>query len=98
MVDPVEGRCQVGIEHPPAAGVGTPGHFVDRLDCVVTTAAGPEAIRLRLEPCLPLGFQRIDDQGLQCPIDDDRDTERALFPVGLGMYTRLTGWGSQDPE
>ena len=59
MIDPVECRRQVGVEHPTAARVWTPGHMEDGLDGVMAATTGPKPIGLRLEACLPLGFQCI---------------------------------------
>ena len=67
MVDPVERRGQVSVEHPPPLRGLALAHLIDGLDGVVAATAGPEAIGLRLEPCLPLGFQRVDDLGLVAP-------------------------------
>ena len=67
---------------------------VDGLDRVVTAAAGPEPVRPRLEPRLPLGLQRVARPG-------PAGTRSAItgipsgrcFPFAFGMYTRLTGSG-----
>ena len=37
----------------------------------MTATARAEAIRLRLEPCLPFGFQRGEDQCLEGAVNDD---------------------------
>ena len=56
---------------------------VDRLDRVVTATSGPEPVRSRLEPGLPLRLQRVGDPGLLHPVDDHRNAERTLLPVRL---------------
>ncbi len=93
MIDPVERRRQVRVEHPPAVWVGTAAaltHLEDRLDRVVAATAGPKAIGLRFEPCLPLRLQRVDHASLQHAIDDHRDTEWAPLsaaPLGGPIQT-----------
>ena len=92
MVDAVERRRQIRVEHPPALRVLALQRQVDGRDRVLTATAGPKPIGLRLEPCLPLGLQRVERPCLQHPVDDHGNTERALLPVPrFGMYTRLTG-------
>ena len=92
MIDSVERRRQIRIEHPPPAGSRPPDGAEDRRDRVVAATARPESVGSRLEPCLPLGFQRVDDPCLKAPVDDHGNTERALLSVlPFGMYTRLTG-------
>ncbi len=59
----------------------------------MAATAGPKPVGPRLEPCLPLGLQGIDDPCLEHPVNDHRDAERARLPAVpfFGMYTRLTG-------
>ena len=80
VADPVERRRQVRIEHPRPARSGAVAALAsleDGLDRVVAAAAGPEAIRPRLKPRFPLRFQCIGRHGLQGPVGDHWDTERA---------------------
>ena len=56
VVEPVERRRQVGVERPQTLRVSAAGRGVDRHDRIVATPARSQAIRLRLEPGLPLGF------------------------------------------
>ena len=44
---------------------------------------GPKPVRPRLEPRLPLGFQRVDDPRLMHAVDDHGNPERALLSVRL---------------
>ena len=84
MVEPVECRRQVGVEHPQTLRVGAARRRVDGHDRVVAATARPKPVGLRLEPGLPLGFQRVDRQGLQAPVGDHGNSERATTPVALG--------------
>ena len=84
MVEPVECRRQVGVEHPQTFRVGAAGRRVDGHDRVVAATARPKPVGLRFEPGLPLGFQRVDRQGLQGPVGDHGNPERAAAPVALG--------------
>src|SRR5262249_11159382 len=62
-----------------------PDRDVDGLDRIPTRPPGAEAVAVRLEPGLPLGFQGQPDQGLQRPVPDRRDAQRAEFLTpGLG--------------
>ena len=79
MLDAVERRRQVGVQHPPTPRVGTLERQVDRCDRVLTATTRPEAIRPRLEPCLPLGLQRVDHPCLQHAIHDHRNPQRTLL-------------------
>ena len=93
VVDSVECRCQIRIEHPTAGGVGTPRHMKDGLDGVVAATAGTKPIGSRLEPGLPLGFQRADHLRLAHTVDDHGNAERALFSVRLRDVHTLDGLG-----
>ncbi|GAA4261468.1 hypothetical protein GCM10022255_094170 [Dactylosporangium darangshiense] len=53
----------------------------------------PEAIRLRLEPGLPLRLQRVDREGLQRPVGDHRNPQSAAAPVALGHIHPLDRTG-----
>src|SRR5438128_1061079 len=87
----VECRRQIRVEHPPAGGVGTPRHVKDGLNGVVAAPAGPKPIGSRLEPGLPLGFQRADHLRLAHAVDDHGNTERTLFSVRLRDVHALDG-------
>jgi DNA invertase Pin-like site-specific DNA recombinase len=93
VADPVERRRQVRVQSPPPGRAGALAHLVDGLDRVVAATAGPEPVRPRLEPGLPLGFQRARRQGLQPPVGDHGNPQAAPFPAAFGMNTRLTGQG-----
>jgi hypothetical protein len=93
VIDAVERRCQVRVEHPaPLSGLAPHGGE-DASDRVVATTARPEAIGLRLEPCLPLGLQRVDHLRLAHAVHDHGNPQRALLPVGLGYVPPLDGLG-----
>jgi hypothetical protein len=49
----------------------------------MASLAWPERVGLRLEPDLPLRFQRAGGQGLQRPVGDHRDSHAAALPVAL---------------
>src|SRR5664279_3435009 len=98
MIDSVERRRQVRVQHPPPVRVGTFGDLVDRCDRVLTATAGPKSVRSRLEPCLPLRLQCVDDPGLLHPFAEHGNPERALLSACLGMYTRLTGRACHGSE
>jgi hypothetical protein len=83
MIELVECRFQIGVERPQALRVGAARYRVDGHDRVVAAPARSEAVRLRLEPGLPLRLQRVDRQGLKAPIRDHRNPERAAAPVAL---------------
>ena len=93
MVDSVECRFQVGVEHPQAFGVLAARRRVDGHDRVMAATAGPEAVDLRLEPCLPLGLQRVQRQSLKASVGDHGNSERALFSIRLGDIHPLDGPG-----
>jgi hypothetical protein len=52
----------------------------------MASTARPKPVGLRLEPGLPLGFQRTDDTCLVAPIEDHGNSERtalgAAAPLG----------------
>ncbi len=93
VIDSVECRRQIRIEHPPAGGVATPRHVEDGLDSVVAAPAGTKPIGFRLEPGLPLGFQRADHLRLTHAVDDHGNAEWALFSVCLRDVHTLDGLG-----
>lgn len=55
----------------------------------------PEPIRARVEPGLPLGFQRVLAPGLLYPVQEHGNAERRCLPSPFGTYTRLTGRARQ---
>jgi hypothetical protein len=74
MVDAIECRCQVRVEDPPSVRVLAPDRREDRLDGVMAAAAaGPDAIRHRLEPCFPLWVQCVECPRLKSAVNDHRD-------------------------
>ena len=77
MVDAVERRGQVRIQHPGAHRPGAFAHVVDRRDRILAAPARPEPIRAGLEPGLPLRLQRVADPRLMTPVHDHRNAERA---------------------
>ena len=58
MINSVECRRQVGVEYPHPLRVLALQRGIDGPDRVVTATAGPKSVGLRLELCLPGGFQR----------------------------------------
>ena len=100
MVDSVERRRQVRVQDPPPLGVRAPRDVEDGLDRVMAATARPEPIRPGLEPCFPLGFQRVDDPGLEHPVDDHGNAERALLSGAalLGDVHPLDRTACHDPE
>src|SRR5674476_802273 len=59
VIDAVERPCQIRVQDPSSPGVGTPGDVEDGLDRIMAATARPKPIRPRLEPCFPLGLQRV---------------------------------------
>ena len=84
MTEPVECRLQVRVQHPQPAGILAGCRGVDGHDRVMAAPAWPEPVGPRLEPGLPLGFQRAHRQGLKRPVGDHRNPEPAAAPVALG--------------
>ena len=80
VADPVERRCQVRVEYPPAGRAGALGNLVDGLDRVVAAAARPKAIRPRLEPRFPLRLQCTGHPRLLHAVGDHRDG-RFILPL-----------------
>ena len=83
MAEPVECRLQVSVEYPQPPGILAGCRGVDGHDRIMAAPARPESIGLRLEPGLPLRFQRVDCQGLQPPVSDHGNSEPATAPVAL---------------
>ena len=81
MIDVVERCRQVRVEHPLTLGPAALERRVDRLDRVVTAASRSEPVRARLEPCLPLRFQRVSDPGLLHPVPQHRYPQWPLLPI-----------------
>src|SRR6266487_1414739 len=93
MAESVECRRQIGVEHPPTFGVGAARRRVDGHDRVVAAPARPKAVRLRLEPGLPLGLQRVDRRACNALSAITGIPSPRRRPLLLGTYTRLTGRG-----
>src|SRR5664280_3551090 len=91
MIDPVERRRQVRVQHPLPLGVCTPRDMEDGVDRVMATPARPEPVGPWLESGFPLGFQRVDHASLQHAINDDGDGAFILrsLPCGAVSYTHL---------
>src|SRR5918912_236221 len=83
VVDVVERCFQVRVENPLTFRVFTLDDLIDRLDRIVTPPAWPKTIRARLEPCLPLRFQRITHPSLLGAISNHRNSEWPEFPIRL---------------
>jgi hypothetical protein len=60
MINSLERRCQVRVEHPPPLRFRTPGDVDDRIDRVMIATARSEPVRLGFEASLPLRFQRVE--------------------------------------
>jgi site-specific DNA recombinase len=71
--DQVERRCQIRVQRPQPPRALALGGLVDGLDRVLTAAARPEPVGLRLEPRLPLGLQRGHDPRLMHAVENHRD-------------------------
>lgn len=84
VIDAVERRCQIRVEHPHPLGPWALASGVDRLDRVMTATAGPEPVGPCLEPCLPLRFQCVEHDRLQRTVGDHWNPERALLAACLG--------------
>jgi hypothetical protein len=76
VVDAVERRFEVRVQHPPAHRIRSLDRVEGGLDRVLAAASGPKPIRSRLEPGFPFRFQRGRDPSLQHAVDDHGDTER----------------------
>ena len=83
MVNAVECRRQIRVQGPYPRWPRAFGTLEDGLDRVMTAAAGPEAIRLRLDRRLPLRLQCIQRDRLQRAVSYDWNGERALLPIRL---------------
>lgn len=70
MVDPVERRRQFRIKDPYPLGPWALAGGIDRLDRIMAATAWSEPIGSRLEPCLPLRFQRMERDRLQRAVSD----------------------------
>ena len=93
MAEPVKCRLQVRVQHPQPPGILAGCRGVDGHDRVMAAAAGPESVGPRLEPGLPLRFQRGRRQGLKRPVGDHGNPEPAAAPVALGHIHPLDGQG-----
>ena len=83
VIDLVERRRQIRVEHPLALRAFALRNLVDRCDRVMAATTGPKPIGPRLEPRLPLGLQRAHDPRLLRTVEDHGDTERAPLPAAL---------------
>ena len=79
MRNRVECPGQVRVQDPPALAAVAAQRLEDGLDRVVAAPARPESVRSRLEPGLPLGFQRVFHASLLRAIRDHGNAERALL-------------------
>ena len=70
---------QVRVQDPPALAAVAAQRLEDGLDRVMAGAARPEAVRSRLEPGLPLGFQRVLHASLLHAIGDHGNAEGTLL-------------------
>ena len=89
MIDAVECRRQIRVKSPEPFRVPSLDYLVNRLDRVVAATAGPEAVGLRLEPCLPFGLQCVFHPCLQHAISYHRDG-RFILPLlswRVGIFT-----------
>ena len=93
MTEPVECRLQVRVQYPQPAGILAGCRGVDGHDRVMAAPARPEPVGSRLEPGLPLGFQRVHRQGLKRPVGDHGNPEPAAAPVALGHIHPPDGTG-----
>ena len=89
VTDPVERRRQIGVQRPAPPRIWAVRRGEDRRDCVGTAPAGPKSVGPRLEPGLPLRFQRVDRHRLAGAVDDHGNADRAL----LGT----SALGDEDP-
>src|SRR5262249_54420789 len=74
-------------------GIATPRHMEDGLDGVVAATAWTKSIGSRLEPSLPLRFQRVDHLRLTHAVSDHGNAERTVFSVRLRNVHTLDGLG-----
>jgi hypothetical protein len=72
--DAVERPSQICVQRPQAFRASALDDLVDRLDRVMAAAAGPESVGPRLEPCLPLGLQRVRDACPVAPVENHGDS------------------------
>jgi hypothetical protein len=81
VIDAVECRSQVRVQHPPPDRVLPVDGVEDGLDRVLAAASGPKPIRSRLEPGFPFRLQRGRHPSLQDPVDDHGNAERTTPAV-----------------
>ena len=103
VADEVERGRQICVQHPPAFRVWALGRLVDRRDRVMAATAGPKSVGPRLEPCLPLGLQRVHDPSLMGSVEKHRRTQNWLpQPAQRRPYasarTAPTGRDRTGPE
>ncbi|MDP4511933.1 hypothetical protein Q9G87_59125 [Nonomuraea sp. G32] len=83
MIDAVEARLDVSVQHP-AVSLGA--EQVNLGDRVVRAPVGPKPIRTRMEVRLEDGLQDQLQRSLHHPIGDGRDPQPAQLPAGLGDH------------
>jgi hypothetical protein len=82
VVDLVETRCDVGLQHPVV--IDRPGgEVVDLGDRVMRASIGAEPVRARLEVRLEDGFEHCLETGLDHPVGHGRYPELAQLAAGL---------------
>jgi len=86
--DAVERPGQVCVQNPLSLRALALDDLVDRLDRVMAAAARPKPVGPRLEPRLPLGFQRVEHSCLMYAINENRlIPDRADCPAGACRST-----------
>ena len=71
--DLVECCPQVSVKYPHAPRILSPGNVEGSLDRIVAPAPRPKAVGLRLEACLPLGFQSVTHPILLDAVGNNRN-------------------------
>jgi hypothetical protein len=88
MPDVVEAAGNIRIERP-FTRTGGSQQSVKGDDRVHRAPSGPEPIAVRLETCLPFGFQRHLDEHLQGPVTDRRHIPTELHSNPSSLWDRL---------
>jgi len=83
VVDSVERRGQVRVQHPQPLRVLAAHRVEQGLDRVLAAPTRPKPIRFGFEPGLPFGFQCVTHPRLVAPVHDHGNAEWALLSVGL---------------
>ena len=76
VVDSVERRGQVRVQHPQPLRVLAAQRVEQGLDRVLTASPRPKSRRFGFEPGLPFGLQRVTHPRLVAPVHDHGDSER----------------------